>query len=113
MTEQLQIPPTDTHLDGVDWSEYQRKKPTINRIRHSHYGISSVELTVEGRVYEVAVYTEALDLDEAETVCQNVPEWWDESMDTVYLYDVLGRVLWHQEVFACHDVYDNSKQPMD
>lgn len=97
MTERVSVS-SDAFLDGIDWSEAQRPKAEVCRIQHGSDGISFVDLSFEGRLYQIALYTDHLDLPEAELACQRITEWWDESKNTDIVYGLDGEILLHDQV---------------
>lgn len=83
----------DDSLKGIEWSEFEKSKPTIVRTLHGHSGLSVVDLAFEGKYYRITLDTKFLELDEAEAACANVPEWWDISKNTGALFTITGDEL--------------------
>jgi hypothetical protein len=76
-------------FSNEDLGVNQEVEAIVTGVRHSHYGLSWVDLEYKNQHTFVVLNTEELDIDQADIVCARVPEWWDPSVNRLYIHDAL------------------------
>lgn len=85
---------TMSEQQGVLFSDkdlgLEKQAAVVTDIKHCDtYGLSWVYLDYQNEQTFVVLYTEDLDIKQADKVCAAVPEWWSPSVNRLYIYDAL------------------------